>query len=803
MPSPSPSRSRQMTAGQAVALFMAFLLASGIGGLLAAGLALPTVAMANSATDLGVQAFEDLPSELEQKPLSEKSVVLAADGTQLAEFWAENREVVTQDRISEQMQNAVIATEDRRFYQHGGIDPTGTLRAAVANFSGGSTQGGSTLTQQYVKNVLIESAIREGDFAAAEAAREADGTEGYARKLREAKLAIALEKTMTKDEILTAYLNIAQFGISTYGVEAAAQRYFSKPAAELNYLEAATIAGITNSPTLYDPVKNPDKSEGRRNTVLFLMHDQGYITDEEYEAGKATPLGDTLHISEPKSGCIAAEAVVAGAGYFCDYVTNVIKNDPAFGETKEERQDLLLRGGLTITTTLDIRVQTAANDAVKGSVPVNDPSGVGQAMSVVEPGTGQIKAMAQNRDFNNAETVEAGQTAVNYNTSYEYGGSTGFPPGSTFKAFTLLQWLKDGHALTETVNGAVRTLNTNQFTACGSRLGNSTYKAGNAEGNGGMMSVLNATQNSVNLAYLSMAMQLDLCDIMNGAAELGVVQAGNGEPFQAFPANVLGSDSTTPLAMAGAYATFASGGVYCSPIAITAVQDASGADLPVPTAGCKQAISPEVANAMAYAMGNVWSGTGKGIGTPAYEAAGKTGTTSHNEHTWFAGYTPRLATAVWVGHPDSMTPMQRVTINGRYYPSVYGATIAGKTWKAAMDSVLLDGSPNPAFGEANTNEIYGAPVAVPSVIGLDVDTAQQQLVAAGFGVQTGEPQYSELPVNTVLDQSPSGSATPGSMITVILSQGPDPAAQQPADPANPNPAEANRPNQGPGNGNNG
>ncbi|MFB9955765.1 transglycosylase domain-containing protein [Cellulomonas denverensis] len=713
MPSPSSPRGRQMTAGQALALFLAFLMASGIGGLLAAGLALPTVAVANGATELTVQAFEDLPGELEQKPLAEKSVLLAADGTQLAEFWSENREVVTQDQISEQMQNAVIATEDRRFYSHGGIDPTGTLRAAVSNFTGGSTQGGSTLTQQYVKNVLIEAAIREGDYAKAEQAREADGTEGYARKLREAKLAIALEKEMTKDEILTAYLNIAQFGVSIYGVEAAAQRFFSKSAADLTYLEAATIVGVTNSPTLYDPIKNPETSEGRRNTVLFLMHDQGYITDEEYETGRNTPLADTLVPSEAKSGCMAAETVVGGSGYFCDYVTNVIKNDPAFGETPEEREDLLYRGGLTITTTLDPRVQTVANDAVKNSVPVADPSGVGEAMTMVEPGTGQIKAMAQNRDFNNTSEAGDRQTSVNYNTSFEYGGSTGFPPGSTFKAFTLLQWLKDGHSLSERVNGTARTLNTNQFTACGSRLGNKSYPVGNAEGGSGVMTVANATRNSVNLAFLSMAMQLDLCDIMNGAAELGVVQAGNGEPFDAVPGNVLGSQSTTPLAMAAAYATFASGGVYCSPIAITRVQDASGADLPIPDAGCHQAITTEVANAMAYAMSDVWSGTGKGIGTPSYPAAGKTGTTTRNEHTWFVGYTPRLATAVWVGHPDSMTPMQRITINGTYYRNVFGASVAGKAWKAAMDGALLDGSENPGFGAANSNEIYGARSACP------------------------------------------------------------------------------------------
>ena len=213
-PTPTP-RGRQVTVVQALALLLAFVLTAGVGGLLTAGLVLPTVAVANTATDLSVEAFEDLPSELETKPLSEKSVMLAADGTVLAEFFAENRVVVALDQVSVPMQNAVVATEDKRFYQHGGIDPAGMVRALVKNQLGDSQQGASTLTQQYVKNVLIETAVREGDLAAAQEAKEADGPEGYARKLREAKLSIALEKKMTKDQILENYLNIAQFGVAT------------------------------------------------------------------------------------------------------------------------------------------------------------------------------------------------------------------------------------------------------------------------------------------------------------------------------------------------------------------------------------------------------------------------------------------------------------------------------------------------------------------------------------------------------------------------------------------------------------
>ncbi|GIG37302.1 transglycosylase domain-containing protein [Cellulomonas pakistanensis] len=794
-PTPSP-RGRQVTVVQALALLLAFVLTAGVGGLLTAGLVLPTVAVANTATDLSVEAFEDLPSELETKPLSEKSVMLAADGTVLAEFFAENRVVVPLDQVSVQMQNAVVATEDRRFYQHGGIDPAGMVRAMVQNQFNDSTQGASTLTQQYVKNVLIETAVRDGDLAAAEAAREADGPEGYARKLREAKLAIALEKTMTKDQILENYLNIAQFGVATYGVESAALRYFSKHAVELTYLEAATIAGITQSPTAFDPVKNPEDSQGRRNIVLRLMHEQGFISQEEYDAGTATPIADTLRVSEAQNGCMAAGNVVQGSGFFCDYVTHVIRNDPAFGETPEEREETLLRGGLTITTTLDPRLQTVADNQVKATVPVDDPTGVGSAMSVVEPGTGQIKAMAENRNFNNAADAAGRDSSVNYNTSYSYGGSNGFMPGSTFKPFTLLEWLKTGHNLNQRVNGSERTLNTNQFTACGSRYPSQTWKVGNAEGGAGMMTVMQATQQSVNLAYLSMAMELDLCTIMEGAKQLGVTSANSGsegEAISAVPSNVLGSGSTSPLQLAGAYATFASGGIYCSPIAITNVKNADGEDQPIPDAGCHQAIDPNVAAGMNEAMSNVWNGTGRSLGAPSfYTASGKTGTTTRNEHTWFAGYTPRLASVVWVGYPDRNQPMQGITINGRYARYAYGSSFAGVTWKNFMDEALNDGQPNPGFTAPTTDLRFGQQVGVPSVVGQDQASATATLQGAGFGVTVGGSTPSDITPGSVVSQSPSGSATPGSTITLTLSSGP--AAP---------PAGEQNPGQGGGNGNNG
>ncbi|RMI13639.1 penicillin-binding protein [Cellulomonas triticagri] len=774
-----PDPRRHATPAQVLALLLSFLLASGVGGIVVAGLLMPGVAAARTATDSAEEVLEDLPAHLERRPLSQRSTMLAADGTALAEFFAENRVVVPLADVAQHLRDAVVATEDRRFFQHGGVDPAGMLRAVVRNQLGDDgVQGGSTLTQQYVKNVLVDRSVRDGDAESARAASESHGTAGYARKLREARLAIALEKELSKNEILEAYLNIAPFGAGIYGVESAAQRYFSKPAADLDLVESATIAGITQSPTALDPTRHPEATQQRRDTVLMLLRDQEYITPAEHDAAVATPLADTLHVSEARSGCMSADEVVAGSGFFCDYVAHVIRHDPAFGETPEEREDLLYRGGLVITTTLDPRLQTLADEEVKRGVPVEDRSGVGSAMSVVQPGSGKILAMAQNRVFDNTAEAADRHVSVNYNTSYSYGGSGGFAPGSTFKPFTLLEWLRQGKGLERRVDGTPRTVNTNQFTACGSRLSSQSWRVGNAEGAAsGTMTVREATRRSVNLAYVSMAMELDLCDIMDGAADLGVTQssrAREGEPFDAFAANVLGSDSTTPLALAGAYAAFAADGLYCAPIAITRVQDRDGAELPVPDAGCRQAIDPQVAAQLNDALGGVWQGTGRELGTPSYPAAGKTGTTSRNEQTWFVGYTPRLAAATWAGYPDSFTPMQNVVVDGKRIRYVYGATLAGASWKRFMDQALADGEPNPGFAAPSRADATGTGSAagtVPSVIGQDEASAVAAIRDAGFEPFVAGSTSSTLPAGTVATQSRIGSADPGTTVTLYLSRG--------------------------------
>jgi membrane peptidoglycan carboxypeptidase len=793
---PARARGRQVNLVQALALLLAFLLIAGLGGVLTAGLMMPAVAGASVLAEATTNVFTDLPTELAEQPLSEKSTVLANDGTTvLATFYAENRIVVPLDKIAPIMQTAVIAIEDKRFYEHGGVDPTGIVRAAAKSAFTNANEGASTLTQQYVKNVLIEAAARETDpvakAAGIAAARVATGNAGLNRKLREAKLAIAIETKYTKDEILGRYLNIAQFGVSVYGVEAAAQYYFSKPTSDLNYLEAATLAGVTQSPTKWDPVQNPADSTTRRNTVLYVMKQQKKISQAEYDAGIATPLtsvadGGYLNVQATGRGCMAANPI-AGSGYFCDYVTKVILQNPAFGADATKREQRLLRGSSVVVIVRPPRMQQIADDQVKAGIPMDDPSGVASAISVVEPGTGKIVSMAQNRTYNPTTTGGPRETSVNYNTDSAYGSSGGFAPGSTFKPFTLVEWLKEGHSLNEVIDAKLRPFQLSEFNAPCTNLGAGPYKFGNAEGPGGTMSVLDATKNSVNSGYIKMASEVNLCSVFDGAKSLGI-HMPNGKDYRVLAANVIGSDPVAPLTMAAAFAAFAANGMYCEPIAITKVVDTTGVEIPVPSSNCRQALEPRIAAAMNFALSHVFEGTGKDVGALDRPSAGKTGTTSRNEYTWFVGYTPQLATAVWVGYSEGFTPVQFTTINGKYYKYVYGSSIAGPTWKRFMNAAS-EGMPIVPFGAAGTNEIDGVKVGVPNVVGKSEADARAILKNAGFNVSTAPDQVpSTAPAGSVATTSPASGArvAKGSFVSLTLSNGQPPAPAAPVvDPAAP------------------
>ncbi|MEV7961547.1 transglycosylase domain-containing protein [Oerskovia paurometabola] len=721
----SPARPRrQVNAYQLIALLLAFVLVSGVGGVLGAGLLIPLAAGASQATDSSVQIFEELPDELEPGPLAEQSRVYANDGTTLlATFYQENRIVVPLGEVSDHMKNAVVATEDKRFYEHGGIDPEGTLRAAFNNASGGAKQGGSSLTQQYVKNVLIEQAVRAEDPIAVEAVKEST----IERKAREAKLAISLEQRMTKDEILEGYLNIAQFGIRVYGVETAARHYFNTKASDLSIVQAATIAGVTNAPSAYDPVSNPASSEKRRNLVLGRMLEQGYITQAEHDEAVATPLAETLDVQPVSVGCQAAN----GAAFFCDYVTKVITSNPIFGETPKDRQGLLYRGGLDITTTLDPRMQTAAETEVTSAIPASDPSGIENALVTVEPGTGKILAMAQNRPYDASLEAAPGTTAQNYSADQAHGSSRGFSPGSTWKPFLLAEWLRAGHTLNESVNANRREWNVGRdFTSSCTKLNvGEKWNPNNSDGQGkGSMTALAATTNSVNTAYADMASKLDLCSVASTAKSVGFAPSltkDKGE-VDIRPSMIIGTQNSSPLQMAAAFATFASGGTYCEPIAITRIVDPNGKELEVPSANCNpNALDPAVANTVTYALKNVMTdGSGKRSQLEGRESAGKTGTAQLNTHNWFVGYTPQLATAVWIGNAESDVQMRsngrgRFTINGVSRQWWFGSDLAAPMWKNYM-TTALEGMPVVSFPEPDPKmlgQVQAPPTTTPTTPG--------------------------------------------------------------------------------------
>lgn len=788
MASTSRPTSRTVNAAQLVSMFLAFLLVAGIGGVLSAGFLMPAVATLGAATDAGDQLFEDLPTELGSEEMSQQTVIYASDDSVLARIWAWNRIVVPLDKISENMQNAVIAVEDKRFYEHGGVDPEGIMRAAVQNLLGMSQQGGSTLTQQYVKNVLIEAGRRADDPEAIEAAT----ADTLGRKLREAKLAIALEQHRTKDEILQGYLNVAQFGPSQYGVEAASRYYFHHRAANLTVAEAAMLAGITNSPGRWDPVRHPEDAENRRNTVLGLMYNQDMITQEEYDEAINTSIDDMLEVNPASEGC----ATAGSAAYFCDYVRSEILANPIFGETRAERVQLLQTGGLRIHTTIDPEMQKDAWDALRRAIPTDDSSGISNALSTVEPGTGRILAMAQNTHYGSPTDDDPRATQVNFNGDQSHGGSRGFQTGSTFKAFILTQWLIDGHSLHDIVDGSTgQVFPRSSWNTCLPQHADN-YEPHNLESViSGRMSVLRATEQSVNTAFVNMANQMNLCDIADTVESMGYHHATTdpGEPYttadgehpfgdyseKIIPSMTLGANEVAPLTMAEAFATYASGGIHCRAIAIDSITTADGEKLDVPDADCERVLDEDIANAMNYALNHVVApgATGENAVLSDRPAAGKTGTANDDSAAWFVGYIPQMATAVWVGFSEGTESMWRTTINGQYYQLVYGGRIAAPIWQDYMNHAT-DGMEVQDFDDARDREIYGERVAVPSVSGMSVDDAEDVLTGAGFNPREGGSEHSDsVPEGSVVSTDPSAGSRvrPGSTITLTVSSGPEPA----------------------------
>lgn len=542
--------------------FLGFVGLSVVAGVLVTAGAVPAIAVTGTAVRDGVGVFEGLPEYLTVGAMAQPTTIFAKSGGQdvaLATFYAQNRLPVGLDQIAVAAKDAAIAGEDPRFYSHGGVDVQGTIRGVLSTVVGRDVQGGSSITQQYVKNVLLQKCealpvkTAEQKSAYQECVTDSTGVSPD-RKLREMRYAIGLEKKYSKDQILDGYLNIVGFGGNVYGIEAAARYYFNTTAAQLTPAQAASMLAIVNEPARLK-IDTPDSATNgvangyaanreRRDYILGKMFEYKKLTKTQYEQAIATPV--TPVITPSVRGCQTA----GGAAFFCDYVQKIILNDPQFGSDEDSRAAAFNRGGYKIHTTLDLDLQEVAEDTLNSWVPKTyDRADLGGSLVGVQPGTGRVLYMAQNKDYSqDPDVLAAGPnyTSVNYSTDQAYGGSSGFQVGSTYKMFTLAEWLKQGHALSDTVNGNIRTYQQDSFTdSCGGPWTGKYTPTNDTPGEDGYRSVLSATAQSINTAYIAMAKQLDLCDIMRDAEAFGVHSA-DGTPLDTNPSSVLGTNEIAP-----------------------------------------------------------------------------------------------------------------------------------------------------------------------------------------------------------------------------------------------------------------
>jgi membrane peptidoglycan carboxypeptidase len=446
-----------------------------------------------------------------------------------------------------------------------------------------------------------------------------------------------------------------------------------------------------------------------------------------------------------------------------------IRNSPEFGPTREDREILLRKGGLDIYTTIDLKLQRVADKATKTWVPPKDKSKVGASSVSVQVGTGRILALTQNRIYDQTDSGLDGHTSVNYSADQNYGGSSGFQSGSTYKIFTLAEWLTKGFKLNDHVDGRVKEWNAAEFSSrCGSNVG--TWAPGNDSQAPEDLTAMQATYMSVNTGFAAMASQLDLCDIRDMAMRFGVHRA-DGTELVSYPASILGVNEIAPLSMAAAVAGIANKGVYCSPIAIDrVVSRETGAELQVPKSICSSAVSPEVAAGMTRAMQAVINGgtggaSSTGDGTPL---AGKTGTTDSGVHTWMTGFSSTVGTAVWVGNVSGNTSLRKITLNNKA-----GGTVRHEIWRTIMKTANKT-YPGQKFDAPPQDMIDATMIEIPQVSGQVPDVAAQNIIAADLNAKIMiNAVASTKPAGTVSYISPkAGNVVPrGTMIKIYISKG--------------------------------
>ena len=725
-----------------------------------------TAACAVFSAACGVH-LEDVP----RRALAQTSFVYAADDTVITELHAvEDRVVLPTSQIPDWIRDAAVAIEDRRFYQHHGIDGRAIIRASYVNLRDGTIEeGGSTITQQLVKNLYT------------------GGDRTLARKLSEASLAWQLEDRLSKEEILTRYLNTVYFGQGAYGVQAAARTFFDVDAPDLTLAQSALLAGLITSPGHFDPYEYPRRALGRRRVVLRLMHEFGMITTAQRREARRAPVD--LH-------------PVTTLGrydypYFVDYLKEWFLSNPAFGETREDRYKLLFTGGLRIHTTLQPAVQAASQRAVDSvlSYP-NDPSA---AVTVLDPRTGFVLAMVGGDQLDYWLDRNAGR--VNLATAM---GGTGRQSGSSFKPFALVAALEAGLSPSE-IFPAPSTL---QLALESGEIWDVT----NAEGAGyGSMSLRAATVHSVNTVYAQLIDRLGAGTVVEVAERMGLRCCPRvshpRHPLQPYLSAVLGTNEVNTLEMASAYGTLATGGVRTRPVPVSRVTDAHGAVIWSANASGDRVLDPQVAsvtNEILHEAVLFGTGTAANIGRPQI---GKTGTAMDHSDAWFVGAIPQMVAAVWIGFPEGQIPMEppetRITVFGGTWPAQIWRLLmleasrglpvmAFPNPEVGFVSVSVDASqepnclPNPFTLPQNIQtlqfiegteptKVCTSPsslqeVLIPSTIGSAETTAIEALTQAGFYVEVVTAPSTQ-PKGTVLAQTPAAGtqAFQTSTVTITVS----------------------------------
>jgi membrane peptidoglycan carboxypeptidase len=648
-----------------------------VAGLLAAGITLPAVAITGLATRDAANTFDRLPvGTLGDPPAI--STMYDIEGRPIANFYPGNiyRVPVSYDQIAPVMRDAIVAIEDSSFYSQGALDPRGTARALLSNSSSSQLQGASTLAQQYVKNVRILQAGANPQAVAQASDRS------LSRKITQLRIAATVEHSMTQQQLLAAYLNVAFFGEQAYGIQVAAERYFSVPASQLTLTEAADLAGIVQSPSEFDPAYPFDtayhlaQSKSRRNEVLNRMWQLHYITRAQATAAEQAPIVLKMSAAPLQTEC--SSPLAANSAYFCDYVEHVLVNDyPAVWE-----QMIKGNGGLKIYTTLNMRDQIAADNAVNLVEPrwsnTYNPGRNADTEVLIQPGTGAVRAIAINRKYGNGP----GENSIDFAVNADYGGDpNGVQTGSSSKIFTLITALKQGPpvgAFGHTIKVVSPSVVGPYYDCRGGLAGGGAgvppgyFSVVNAEGNTGkageILPLYYATVGSINVYFANLEKQVGLCNVVKTAADMGmtradgksllkgdVIQGRYQYPADSIPSFTLGSVGVSPMSMAAAYASVAARGWYCAPNAITKIVTGTGAQVKLLPNSCHRDMTKAVADAANYILqGVLVSGTaaGREIGRPA---AAKTGTANGGYYAAFAGYTPTLAGYVSVFNPYNPT----------------------------------------------------------------------------------------------------------------------------------------------------